>query len=331
MATLRAPITNEKKGYGRGLILGLTMAESMLLLVFCLLLIAGAIFAKQEKQLTQLAASETVDKSQIEKMTEQVAKLEKARQELELDLTEARTQVTALSAKEADTQAPSENWRELVIRVQALETSGMTMTEIVGWVPSLEALKDSKVKDAAPEKRVVMIKSALEALEKLANSPSGHDWPPIINLSEAEGNYFEVGRATLSPSFESKLAGEITDRLAKLLDQYNVDLIEVVGHTDEQPLAGDATNLDQHVHSVLSGGQPVEVLKPGDNAGLGFARAIAVARVLAAQPKLKLATILPYSAAQLIMPGDRISPGLSGSVESRRRIEIRVRRRAKEN
>lgn len=325
MATVRAPITTEKKGYGRGLILGLTMAESMLLLVFCLLLIAGATIAnqKQRQELVELA-----DKSRIEQLNKEIEQAKTARKKLDLDLAAAQTQLAAVVAKETDSPRPSENWRELVIGVQA---SGMTIDSIVAWLPVLQALKDSKVKDAAPEQRVEIVKSAFEALDKLANSPAGHDWPPIINLSEAEGNYFKVGSATLSQAFETKLAGEITDRLANLLDQYQVDLIEVVGHTDEQPLAGDSTNLDQHVRSVLSGGEPVEVLKPGDNAGLGFARAIAVARVLAAQPKLKAATILPYSGAQLIMPGDRVSPGLSGSVEARRRIEIRVRRRPKEN
>lgn len=158
-----------------------------------------------------------------------------------------------------------------------------------------------------------------------------HDWPPIINLSEAGGYYFEVGSAKLSPNFEAKLIGDITTQLAEYLTKYKVDLIEVVGHTDELPLAGLSLNLDQHVYSVLTRGEAIEVLKPGDNAGLGFARAIAVTRVLAAQTKLKAATVLPYSAAQLIVPGDSIWSGLTGNVESRRRIEIRVRRRTAAN
>ena len=40
----------EHKGYNRGLILGLTMAESMLLLVFCLLLVAAAMITAERKQ-----------------------------------------------------------------------------------------------------------------------------------------------------------------------------------------------------------------------------------------------------------------------------------------
>ncbi|WP_292329071.1 hypothetical protein [Mesorhizobium sp.] len=46
-----ASVGYEKKGYARGLILGLTMAETMLLLVFCLLLVAGAIVAKKKAEL----------------------------------------------------------------------------------------------------------------------------------------------------------------------------------------------------------------------------------------------------------------------------------------
>ncbi|TIQ03105.1 MAG: hypothetical protein E5X61_34600, partial [Mesorhizobium sp.] len=46
-------INSERKGYGRGLILGLTMAETMLLLVFCLLLVAAAIIADQRRKTEQ--------------------------------------------------------------------------------------------------------------------------------------------------------------------------------------------------------------------------------------------------------------------------------------
>src|SRR5690606_1408577 len=45
----KSAITSERKGYGRGLILGLTMAETFLLLVFSLLLVAAAALAEQRK------------------------------------------------------------------------------------------------------------------------------------------------------------------------------------------------------------------------------------------------------------------------------------------
>jgi hypothetical protein len=74
---------------------------------------------------------------------------------------------------------------------------------------------------------------------------------------------------------------------------------------------------------------PVSRLQLSDNAGLGLARAIAVAKVLRADPRLVGASVLPLSGAQLIMPGDILSDGKhAGDVETRRRIEIRVRRRS---
>lgn len=73
---------------------------------------------------------------------------------------------------------------------------------------------------------------------------------------------------------------------------------------------------------------PITSLESADNAGLGLARAIAVANILKANPKLTQATVLPMSAAQLILPGDIVTAGQAGNVEARRRIEIRIRRRA---
>ena len=68
-------------------------------------------------------------------------------------------------------------------------------------------------------------------------------------------------------------------------------------------------------------------LEPADNAGLGLARAISVANVLRGNPALSGITVLPLSAAQLILPGDTLTVGQAGNVETRRRIEIRIRRR----
>jgi len=39
-------------------------------------------------------------------------------------------------------------------------------------------------------------------------------------------------------------------------------------------------------------------------------------------------TVLPMSAAQLVIPGDTLTSGQAGDVKERRRIEIRIRRRA---
>ena len=63
-----------------------------------------------------------------------------------------------------------------------------------------------------------------------------------------------------------------------------------------------------------------------DNAGLGFARAVAIVQILKGDRRLDGLTILPLSAAQLVGTDGKLSDGSSaGDVKERRRIEIRVR------
>jgi hypothetical protein len=161
-----------------------------------------------------------------------------------------------------------------------------------------------------------------------AGGDGTHDWPPIINLSEAGGYNFDSGSAVLSAQFIDVLGGQVIDQLMKTLDQYDVDVIEVIGHTDEQPIAARASNLDEMLPRVMANGADIQDLIAADNAGLGLARAVSVARILSADERLAGYTILPLSAAQLIETGDRLTRWTSGgSVKERRRIEIRVRGR----
>ncbi len=105
-------------------------------------------------------------------------------------------------------------------------------------------------------------------------------------------------------------------------------MIEVIGHTDEQVIRStQKSNLDELAIGAINGEVAADRLIPVDNAGLGLARAIAVAAVLRSTGYFGDAKILPLSAAQVTLPGDKISDGRNaGSVASRRRIEIRVRR-----
>ena len=54
-----------------------------------------------------------------------------------------------------------------------------------------------------------------EGLAADTGSNSGHQWPPIINLSEAGGYYFKSGSAELSFEFRDGLSGSIPKRIAK--------------------------------------------------------------------------------------------------------------------
>jgi hypothetical protein len=57
----------------------------------------------------------------------------------------------------------------------------------------------------------------------------GHTWPPIINLSEANGYFFATGKAELTPDFEEGLRTFVVARLLQIAKSFDVDVIEVIG------------------------------------------------------------------------------------------------------
>jgi hypothetical protein len=78
---------------------------------------------------------------------------------------------------------------------------------------------------------------------------------------------------------------------------------------------------------MLKGGLLSQELTPVDNAGLGMARAAAVAREIIIDGRLSKFRILPLSGAQAITNEEWISVGnIQTAIPERRRIEIRVRR-----
>lgn len=307
----------EHKGYNRGLILGLTMAESMLLLVFCLLLVAAAMISAERNRRHEV-------ERRLEKTQEQVALLEKRQSEQTALIVQLQSKIVSGDLSAADKAVVEKQWRELVLAKETLDdltADGVTQAD-------LQSL--SKVAAVLKEHGVALSKAPDEVGKLLAGNGGGngaHDWPPIINLDDAKKNYFQSGSADLTGTFAQLLNTTITDEIASNLSLYGANIVEVIGHTDEQPVSREKSNLDDTIISAMDGKLPVSALQPADNAGLGLARAIAVANVLKANPKLKDATILPMSAAQLILPGDTITSGQRGAVEARRRIEIRVRGR----
>lgn len=319
----------EHKGYNRGLILGLTMAESMLLLAFCLLLVSAAIINGERRK-----ASEALEK--LDAARQQIASLENTVSKSKADIKKLADQIADLTRKLAlasgsakDLQRLEKEWRELIQArdaLQSFEEQGLKSKEIAELKQKVAVLETAGLPVAdlsALERRL----QQLLQLEKERQDTKPHEWPPIINLSEAGGYFFRSGSAELTDAFEGKLRGSITDQIAESLDRYQVDVIEVIGHTDEQPISRPTSNLDQSIIDVVDGRKPVTAITPADNAGLGMARALAVVNVLKSEDKLKGATILPMSGAQLVLPGDELTTGQAGDVESRRRIEIRIRRR----
>lgn len=301
----------EHKGYNRGLILGLTMAESMILLVFCLLLIAAAIIlAEQEK---------------LRVATQEAERLHSRLEEVKSERNVLGRRLVAI-ASPSERANLDEEWRELVSArdaYQQMQEQSIAVEDLSDLADAREIIRDNGYDLASIEHLI----ERLAELEEAEESGEPHRWPPIISLSDADDYSFEIGSSELTPSFEDSLRGDITDIIAENLDLYGVDIVEVIGHTDEQPIARKETNFDQSVLAVLKGHEPVSTIIPADNAGLGLARAIAVVDVLRTEQALSDVTILPLSAGQLILPSDNLTTGQSGDVRERRRIEIRIRRR----
>jgi len=286
----------QDKPYRRGLVLGLTMAEVMILLIFVLLMALGAALAKRDKVLA--AMNDGVGRKLVE----------------------------MLQAAYPKASTPDEYFKELVRAIEARKT-----LESVGQDNAkANLLEDAELgrklrKAAENAGSQDPYKFADAALKKASLGKKG-EWPPFFNLSEAGGYYFESGKATLRPEFVDKLRTSVIPSLRKYVDDYDVDVVEVIGHTDEVPMAG-LSNLDAKLIAASANSYPIEYLRSTDNAGLAIARAVAVVRVLRADPRMKGITVLPLSGAQLIVPIDRSADGSSTmGDQSRRRIEMRLRR-----
>lgn len=332
----KSPITSERKGYGRGLILGLTMAETFLLLVFCLLLVAAAALAAQRKIATDAMAERDMAIAELAAKRPDVMETQRELRKLQEQnrlLVESNKlleqTIAAVPSEILERVTIDDDWQELTLAkdlAEAVKSEGLTPSETIRLAPALKVLK---------EKGFLDMEASRDRLAKLLAAPAEerqepHTWPPIINLSEAGGYYFAVGSAALTDAFRRRLRDNIIERIAGFLKLYKVDVVEVIGHTDEQNLAeGRTSNLDRTIGGILQGQATASDISPADNAGLGLARAMAVAEILRNDPRLADATVLPLSGAQLIMPGDVVTDGHhGGDVRERRRIEIRIRRRA---
>jgi len=337
-------IVRQSSSYRQGLVLGLTMAEIMLLLVFCLL-IAMAAFLRIEQGKTREAERQLGE--------------EKAENYANRGLVAWIRQHPALSellkgpAGDKDAVAVSRYWRELVDSraiVEDAKGAGYTTSQLreglalagtlkARGIEPAKAVRDAEIINvltpklpelrdpAVPPLKIVDLVQRGTPIQGPAIGPGGHKWPPIINLSQARGYRFESGSAELSQEFRDSLQQSIPGYIQGQMKAYDVDVIEVVGHTDEQPVGLRQSNLDHALLPVLKGTAVISSIVPADNAGLGLARAVSVASVLRQAPQLTAYKILPLSGAQLINNDETLATsGLPANVQERRRIEIRLRK-----
>lgn len=286
----------QDKPYRRGLVLGLTMAEIMILLLFVLLMSLASALANREKKL------EAVNDGTASRMIEAI-------------------QTAYPEAANSD-----DFYKELVLAIkarQAVERYGdnQASEKLIAQAELGQRVEEAARKAGSSDP----MGYAETAIVKAAAGKKG-EWPPFFSLSEAGGYYFESGKATLRPDFQKKLQTTIIPLLKKNIDDYGVDVVEVIGHTDEVPMIG-ASNLDKMLIPASASRASIESLHSTDNAGLAMARAVAVVRLLRASSQLKGVKILPLSGAQMIVPVDNVADGTATqSDQSRRRIEIRLRR-----
>lgn len=343
---------SEHRGYNRGLILGLTMAESMLLLVFCLLLITGAIIVKEKERAQQAEASLATANAELVKLTEErdrlltVALDNTKSEDVWRKLVLAQQQMDEITRNKLVPEELTKNADVIraaidqkitpddIAQIEKLKADAKTLSELgeeperIKEVLAAMALLESSLASDAPLEEQIKDLIAYAQLGMTAEGSKPHEWPPIINLSETKDYYFKSGSAELSPAFRQLLQDKTAHQIIGIAKKYGVDVVEVIGHTDEQRINGVRSNLDTEISSVLNSSKDIAALKPGDNAGLGLARALAVTQVLSSLPELQGLTILPMSGAQLTLPSDQLTDGKdAGSSEGRRRIEIRVRKR----
>jgi flagellar motor protein MotB len=281
--------------YRRGLVLGLTMAEIMILLIFVLLMALGAALQRRDNTIDALNAGGG-------------ARL-----------------INALQNAYPEAKNSDDYFKELV---RAIETrKEVEEAGVDGGKRSL--LADAKIgRDTREAAKAAGVDPEDFIASAAAASSKGRkgQWPPFFNLSEAGGYYFDSGKATLRPEFERNLREQIIPMLVRNVADYDVNVIEVIGHTDEVPMGGPS-NLDSSLIPASVGRVSIGDLRSTDNAGLAMARALAVVRILRADKRLKGVSILPMSAAQMIVPVDRMADGSSqGDDQRRRRIEIRLRK-----
>jgi len=337
------PISRQSASYRQGLVLGLTMAEVMILLVFCLL-IALAAFLKTEHAKTLEAEEQLRNETEVARAEHEFVESIKK---------DPRLSELLKSRSAADDQGKlDEFWRELVEGgsvVAAAKREGLTAADIRSNVSNIMTIKEqgldlnkvardaaitASVDKAVPggsatsEQIAALIKRGLAAQTTTPKPDSaGHKWPPIIALNDANGRFFKSGSAEVDPEFKNLLLVSTAPHIAELIKEYNVDVIEVVGHTDEQPIGSRPSNLDRDLVSVLSNGASIAAIKPADNAGLGLARAVSVVGILRQSKELAGYKILPLSGGQLINTDDSLAfGGNPGDIRERRRIEIRLRK-----
>ena len=170
--------------------------------------------------------------------------------------------------------------------------------------------------------------AALQGQLKSRQAPTSA--PPIIVIEDEEAYRFASGSAEIPKLMDTYIRTKIVPEIERNTKEYQINVVELIGHTDGQANGSSNSNLDLNLEKVANAQEPVSNLNSGSNADLGLMRSLAVVRVLreiqTKTGRLKGLKFRAYSAAQLILPnGDFASINRNSDV-TRRRIEIRFTR-----
>ncbi|MDF5731675.1 MAG: flagellar motor protein [Rhizonema sp. PD38] len=178
---------------------------------------------------------------------------------------------------------------------------------------------------------ILLIASTKYAISQISNTET----PPILLIKD-ENYRFDPGSAGISPAMLNYITNKLVPDIEKTTKKFTINTVEIIGHTDEQPIGSVFSNLDKNLEAAASSQGSVSTLKAGSNADLGLMRSLAVVKELLTiqkqQGKIPKIKFRAYSAAQLILPNGEFAPipQERQSEATRRRIEIRFTRLGKE-
>ncbi len=298
------------QSYRRGVVLGLSVAEVMILLLFAFLLVMQFLVDRNEEAMAALNLD--VDLQALLEGNPGAVDVLINLSPTEIDwLVEHPEIVAAMVQNEgidlAVVDSLFDNLQDAQRFVVYVEENGEKSTGEL-----LEVLENTSIREA------------INALR----SVGGNDRPPIIVLEDDQFR-FRSGSAEMSAEFEQRLRSNVVAEMRRLIEEYRIDVVEVIGHTDEVPVSRaqrTSSNLDTELLDFLSA-RTNQTPRASDNAGLGMSRASAVARLFEDAGLGELVEIIPLSAGANVTREDTLSSGLDGGDDaSRRRIEIRLRR-----
>ncbi len=164
---------------------------------------------------------------------------------------------------------------------EALEREAQSKKKIQELVEQLAELEKRArgLQDVAKER--IELLAEVKRLREAIALHAVHNEPPNIVLADSENYTFPSGSAVVGHLFAEKfIESEMPSVVQALNSPSNVEVVEIIGHTDFQAVSSNRSNLDEMLPNVFDGSSNPEELRIASNCELGLARAIAVKHLL---------------------------------------------------